>query len=391
MKNRGIRGTALLLVLVLALLTGCGNSGDTSQEISQTTSQETADSTEVQGSEEKTGRIIIDQLGREVEIPDEINRVVTDRILPFPSVYFLATGRDEDIVGMHPASKSAYEHSMLSVLAPGMQAAETGFASGEEINIEELLMLDPDLVFIRAESGLEGLYEEAGIRTVAIGTTGIADGDVLKTINSWIEMLGEIYDLEDRAQGIIDYGLQVENEITEKVQDLEEKPRAMMLFNHIDGQPVVSGSNFFGNYWLTTTGAIDVAEEEITGRAPVEMEQIYAWNPEIIYITNFTALQPEDFYNNEIQGQDWSQIHAVKNKRVYKIPMGIYRWFPPSGDAPLMLQWLAQHNQPDLFDYDMEEEIRSYYAAYYDYELSQEEIHAILNPVREGAAGGGGQ
>ncbi|SDZ20841.1 ABC transporter substrate-binding protein [Tindallia californiensis] len=383
----------LFLLLILALVTGCGRTGSGSEN--QSESELDLQNEQVEEVEndrgETSGRIIIDQLGREVEIPDEINRVVTDRILPFPSVYFLATGRDGDIVGMHPASKSAYEHSMLSVLAPGMQAAETGFASGEEINIEELLMLDPDLVFIRAESGLEGLYEEAGIRTVAIGTTGIADGDVLKTINSWIEMLGEIYDLEDRAQGIIDYGLQVENEITEKVQDLEEKPRAMMLFNHVEGKPLVSGANFFGNYWLTTTGAIDVAEEEITGRAPVEMEQIYDWNPEIIYITNFTALQPEDFYNNEIQGQDWSQIHAVKNKRVYKIPMGIYRWFPPSGDAPLMLQWLAQHNQPDLFDYDMEEEIRSYYAAYYDYELSQEEIHAILNPVREGAAGGGGQ
>ncbi|SFI21601.1 iron complex transport system substrate-binding protein [Tindallia magadiensis] len=391
MKKRGI--TIFLILMALVLITGCGSTGSNSENQAGTESISQSEQAEEASNEkeETSGRIIIDQLGREVEIPEEIHRVVTDRILPFPSVYFLATGRDEDIVGMHPASKSAYEHSMLSVLAPGMQAAETGFASGEEINIEELLMLDPDLVFIRAESGMEELYAEAGIRTVAIGTTGIADGDVMKTINSWIEILGEIYDLEDRAQEIIEYGLQVEAEITEKVEGLEEKPRAMMLFNHIDGQPVVSGSNFFGNYWLTTTGAIDVAEDDVNGRSPVEMEQIYTWNPEIIYITNFTELQPEDFYQNKIEGQDWSQIEAVKNERVYKIPMGIYRWFPPSGDAPLMLQWLAQHNHPEIFDYVIEEEIRNYYAAYYDYELSEEEISVILNPVREGAGGAGGR
>ena len=114
-------------------------------------------------------------------------------------------------------------------------------------------------------------------------------------------------------------------------------------------------------------------------------EQIYSWNPEIIYITNFTPVQPEDFYNNTIPGQDWSQVEAVKNKQVYKIPLGIYRWFPPSGDAPLMLKWLANHNQPDLFDYDMNNEIKSYYKDFYGYEVTDEDVEQILHPSSKAA------
>lgn len=47
-----------------------------------------------------------------------------------------------------------------------------------------------------------------------------------------------------------------------------------------------------------------------------------------------------------LQGQDWNQLKAVKNKQVYKVPLGIYRWYPPNGDAPLVLKWMAQHNHP---------------------------------------------
>ena len=33
---------------------------------------------------------------------------------------------------------------------------------------------------------------------------------------------------------------------------------------------------------------------------PVNMEQIYKYNPDIIFVTNFTQAQPEDLYNNTI-------------------------------------------------------------------------------------------
>ena len=48
------------------------------------------------------------------------------------------------------------------------------------------------------------------------------------------------------------------------------------------------------------------------------MEQIYEWDPDIIYITNFSPYQPEDLINNTIEGNDWSSVKAVKEGKVYK-------------------------------------------------------------------------
>ena len=32
--------------------------------------------------------------------------------------------------------------------------------------------------------------------------------------------------------------------------------------------------------------------------------------------------QPDDLYNNAIDGDDWSNVAAVKNQQVYKFPLG---------------------------------------------------------------------
>ena len=168
----------------------------------------------------------------------------------------------------------------------------------------------------------------------------------------------------------------------------DKKKKGLMIFTYADKGIVVSGKGFFGNHWLKATGAVDVAENDINIRGAVNMEQIYKWNPEIIYITNFTDVQPEDLYDNKIDGQDWSKVKAVQDKQVYKIPLGIYRWFPPCGDSPLMLKWLAQKNYPEIFnDFKIEDEIKKYYREFYDYKLTDDEVNKILNPSRAAAEG----
>ena len=77
----------------------------------------------------------------------------------------------------------------------------------------------------------------------------------------------------------------------------------------------------------------------------------------------------------------------MQNKKVYKEPLGTYRWLPPSGDAPLMAKWMAQTLHPDLFTYNMTEEIISYYKEFYQYDLTQEQAEGILEAVPEAAKG----
>ncbi|WP_079524401.1 ABC transporter substrate-binding protein [Solibacillus isronensis] len=333
-------------------------------------------------------KIVIDQAGTEVTIPAEVNSIVSGGILPYFHTWYVATNSAKEIVGMHPNSYNAAENSILSKMAPEILNADTSFVQNGEMNVKELMKINPDVFFeIATDEKSVEQARAAGINTVAIKAIDAAAAEPLATFNSWLKLTGEIASTTERADNFIEIGTDVQNEIYEKIDSLkaEEKPNVLMLYQLSEQAITVGGKNFFGNQWLNATGANDVAENDVTGRKDVNMEQIYNWNPEIIYITNFTEIQPEDLYNNTIPGQDWSEVEAVKNKQVYKIPLGIYRWFPPSGDAPLMLKWLANNNQPELFDYDMNAEIKSYYKDFYGYDVTDEEVEQILHPSSDAA------
>lgn len=333
-------------------------------------------------------KIVIDQNGTEVTIPQNVERVVTGGILPYFSTWFVATNSTKELVGIHPNSYNAAENSILAKISPDVLNASTEFVKNGEMNIEELMKINPDVYFeISTDEKSIKAAREAGINTVALKAIDAAAAEPLATFNSWLDITAQVADTTERADRFLEEGTKVQNEIYEKINGLTEqqKPEALMIYQLSDQAITVGGKNFFGNQWLNATGANDVAEDEVQGRKDVNMEQIYTWDPEIIYLTNFTEIQPEDIYNNTIPGQDWSELTAVKNKQVYKIPLGIYRWFPPSGDAPLMLKWLASKNQPELFDYDMNKEIRTYYKDFYEFDVTDEEITQILNPSSEAA------
>lgn len=383
---RKVSGFVLLGSLLSIVFSGCGQQANNNGETLAVLEEDTEDERE---ETESNTRKVVDHTGNEVEIPSEINRIVISSILPLPSVYCLFEGSAEKLVGMHPSSMAAAENSMLPKVVPNIVHVNTDFLQGDEINTEELLKLEPDVVFYSADN--TGDYEKlktAGIPCIGFSTSNW-DYDCVETFENWVILLGEVLQQQDKAEGIAQYGHEVYEEIQTVLAQAEniEKPRALILFNYGGGVIRTSGSSFFGQYWLDATGAINVAED-LVGSQEINMEQIYEWNPDIIYITNFSSYQPEDLYENAIEGDDWSSVKAVENKQVYKFPLGMYRWFPPASDTPLVLKWLAKKNQPELFEHiQIEDEVRNYYERFYGIELNDEEIEQIFNPAREAAGG----
>lgn len=363
----------LILAFVLSVFTGCGSG--------------TAGDADAEGDNTET-RIVVDHTGAEVEIPAEIDRVVITSITPLPSVYCLYRGSTDGLVGLSPSAMAAAENSFLTSVYPELTDITTEFYTGDEINLEELMALEPDVVFYRSANTAEKeMYENAGIPAVGFSVS-LADYNSVETYVGWIELLGQIYgDDGGKTAEMIELSRTVEADILERTATLADadKPRALILYQYDASTIKVSGSNFFGQYWLETTGAINVASE-LSGSPSVNMEQIYEWNPDMIFITNFSATNPEDLINNTIEGHDWSNVKAVQDGKVYKFPLGMYRWFPPSSDTPLALMWLAKQVQPELFaDIDMDQEIKDYFIKYYQVELTDEDIQIIYNPAREAA------
>lgn len=336
---------------------------------------------------EKATRVVVDHTGKEVRIPAKIERIVITGPWPLPSVYCLFEGAGDKLVGIHPGSMSAAKHSLLPRVAPGILKARTEFLKGDVLNSEELFELKPDVVFYRVEAAAHAKQLAlTGIPAVGF-STALSGFDTIKTFESWVHLLGEVLQQEDRASGIVEYGRRTYDEIQDALNGVKglKRPRALILFNYGEGNIKTSGSNFYGQYWLESTGAINVASE-LSGVADINMEQVYAWDPDIIYITNFSRHMPEDLYENAIPGHDWSTVRAVRERKVYKFPLGMYRWYPPASDTPLVLKWLAKKNQPELFaDVDMDAEVRAYYKRFYNLDLTDEDLRNIFNPAREAA------
>ncbi|MGN0335837.1 MAG: ABC transporter substrate-binding protein [Lachnospiraceae bacterium] len=342
-------------------------------------------------SEEESDTITItDHNGNVVEVPKNIERIVVGNILPMPSVLAVFFDSAEKIVGMPQPSMTAAQNSLLSELYPEILEAETGYINGPEMNIEELMKLDPDVVIYNAANASTAeQLEKAGIPGVAVSVNKW-DYDAIETLNQWIALLSEMFPENDRAKQTEQYSRQSYERVQERVADLSDEERAeiFFLFQYSDSAIATSGNHFFGQWWADAIGAVNVGQEiDKDNSVTVNMEQIYGWNPEHILITNFTTAQPEDLYQNTIGEYDWSVIDAVQNQKVDKMPLGMYRSYTCGVDTPVTLLWMAKTVYPDLFaDIDITEETKNYYKDVFGIELTDAQAESIFAPPSEASA-----
>ncbi len=382
---------SLILTGALAFsLVACGNANNNA-EVGSTSNQTAQAGVEAQTGETLVAetRHVVDHVGAEVDVPAQIDRVVVGNVLPLASVLSVYLGGAEKIVGLHPASMGAAQSGLLSEIYPEILEAETDFINGQEVNMEELLNLDPDVVIGVTEEQAKKI-REAGIPAVSVSTSKW-DYDVLETYNQWIDLFDQIFGESEVSDKVSAYSQEVYDSIQEKVSTIPdaEKKSVMILFNYDDESMTVSGPKFFGQFWCDASGAVNAAAEATaTGSIEITMEQVYDWNPDIIVITNFTSAQPEDLYNNAIGGDDWSTVKAVQEGQVYKMPLALYRTFTPGADTPVTLQWFAKTVYPELFaDVDINEVTKSYFNDFFNIELTDELVTDMYAPSRDSANG----
>lgn len=337
-------------------------------------------------------RTITDDMGRKVNVPDKVERVVVTNIFPYASVAAVYLGGAEKLVGIHPVSMSAAKNGLLSEIYPEILKADTSFMKGASLNIEGLMKLRPDVVFVNAGdvNNIKAI-ENAGMNAVAISASKW-DYNVLTTYEHWLGTLQSIFPerkTADKADAISKKTLAL---VQSRVKGLKEKDRkrVLFLFQYGDKRIVTSGKHFFGQYWCDAVGAKNVAEDvkADNANAIVSMEQIYAWNPDIVFVTNFTPAVPADIYSGKIH--DWSQVKAVKEKQVYKLPLGIYRSYTPSADTPMTLLWMAKTVYPELFkDINIQREVKHYYKDLYGINLTDAQVASIYEARAHRADGFG--
>lgn len=392
-----VRLIALGLVFVM-MLGACGSKGndkkvdikteesqnnekeDAPVDVSNEENKENAENTENTGTHK-----VVDHGGNEVEVPNEIKRVVIDQIpiLSTYTAYF--EGNAPYIVGFAGSFKDVISNTALKNIAPELLDADNTVYAQSDLNIEEIVKLNPDVIFYNAQNKQHAeMLKKSGIPAVGFATIGAqTPADPVERYKEWLRLLEDVFGEEGKMDKLIAAGEEITKEVEEKIKTVPEdkRPETMILWKYNNGIPMVSGKGSFGDFWLKRLGVKNVAGET-EGFAKTTFEQIYKWDPEIMFLDGpgLMDMIPSDVFENKVEGADFAPLKAVQNKKVYNTTLGMWNWFTPNPDAPLVLAWLAKNTYPEVFeDYKLDEKIREYYEKAYGYKVTDDELKGMLD------------
>ena len=376
-----------LIVFVLASLTACGNTKTDqnleSKEVAQTEKKE--ENTEDTKDENKKTRTITDHAGNKVEVPEKVERIVIDQI-PILSTYMAYHhGKAPYIVGYAGSLKQVISNTVLKDIAPELLDSQNTVQAQSDINIEEIMKLKPDVIFYNASN--KEHYEtlkKTGIPCVGFATVGTnGPADPIDRYTQWLKLLEDVFGESGKTDDFIKAGQDIVKDVEERISKIDDskKPTGVILWKYVEGVPMVAGKGVFGDFWLNRIGVKNLANET-KGFAKVSIEQFYQWDPDILYLDGpgLLDITTKDVFGNSVEGINFSNMKAVKDKKVYNTKLGMWNWFTPNPDGPLVLAWLAKSTYPEEFkDYDLEKMIKDYYKTWYSYELTDEQIEDMFD------------
>jgi iron complex transport system substrate-binding protein len=313
-----------------------------------------------------------DQEGREVTLAKPAERIVTIP-MPMASSVIAIDGRTGSLVGMNPVSKDAITEGILGKIFPEARDINDSVTDANFIpNVEELAAVDPDLVIQWGGRGgdLVDPITNAGLTTMLIlyGTEELTRG--------YMSMTAEALGKPERFVEHVAWRDKVMNEIEARTKDIPEgdRPKVLHFGRILNGMTASGSGNNYTDWYINLVGAQNAAAD-LDGSKPVNAEQVAAWDPDIITLNNFEpGLTVQAVYDDPVL----SLTSAARNHRVYRMPLGGYRWDPPNQESPLTWMWLANLVHPEIFEFDLRSEMKSAYKSLYDYELSEADIDSIL-------------
>ncbi len=346
--------TACLLALLL--VAGCAQNNPAGNEA---------------GRPEKQGAVTVtDFIGRQVAVPDNVERIGC--LYAFSGHVVAMLGRGGDIVAVVEGLK---RDVIMGELCPGIGEALVPASSGA-VNVEELLNARPDLVFIRSETaaneGEKAKLEKTGIPYLVVDYRNMKEQMYI------VEMIGQAVGEKERALKYNEYYQRCIDRVQERVQNipLDERVR---IYHSINEATRTDARDTLPADWTQVAGAINVSVNEelkfLEDKYFAGLEQILLWDPEVIIVNEAGVA---DYIMTNTQ---WSSLSAVKNNKVYQMPIGISRWgHPGSLETPLAILWTAKTLYPDLFsDIDLVAETKYFYREIFNYPISDQLVAQVLS------------
>ncbi|KYM71275.1 ABC transporter substrate-binding protein [Pantoea agglomerans] len=321
----------------------------------------------------QASRQITDQTGRQVTIPDRVDRIV---VLQHQTLNLLVQMNATDkIVGVMANWKLQLGDSYARLAPELNQKATLGDLT--HVDPEKLVALHPQVVFVTNYAPQEMIdsITALGIPVVAISLRHDEPGEKAKMnpsirdeemaydkgLREGITLIGEIINKPAEAKALITATDEGRKIVSDRLKDVpaEKRIRAYMA----NPELTTYGSGKYTGLMMLHAGAVNVAAATVKGFKTVSMEQIIAWDPQVIFV--------QDRYPsvvNEINSSpQWQAIDAVKNHRVWLMPDYAKAWGYPMPEAMGIGElWMAKKLYPQKFqDVDMNKLANKWYQRFY--------------------------
>jgi iron complex transport system substrate-binding protein len=248
-------------------------------------------------------------------------------------------------------------------------------------NVEEIIKRAPDVCFDLGTMDESYISEAERVQGLINTPVIMADGSLVKSGDT-LRYIGGLIHREERAEELASYCDDVVKEAQSIAARLSDDQKVRVYYAEggkgLNTDP--SGSEH--TEVLDLVGGMNVAQvgtESDYGMAPVSLEQVLAWDPEVILVASDPA-EESNVYEQITTGADWSTITAVKNHQVYQIPRGPFDWFdrPPCISRILGIRWLGNLLYPDLYQYDMGAEVTRFYKLFYQIDVTDAQLDELM-------------
>lgn len=328
-----------------------------------------------------------------VTLTDDLQKEVTfDKAPPRIVVAGRATTLLLDALYMFPEAKQsviAYEKRLqtsddfMPVIDP---AASEKAILQKDSSAEQIAPLNPDLVILKtymAET-LGKPLEEIGIKVIYL------DLETPDAFMNDIQLLGKIFGDSARAESVLQYyeGSLASIQTYTKTLDSTKNPKVLLIQYSNKGGTI--------NFSVPAIGWIQTSMVELAGGTPVwvdastagawnnvTLEQIAAWNPDVIFIIWYqgdAAPVAKDVSNDPI----WAQLKAVKDGHVYGFAGDFISWDQADSRWILGLTWLASRIHPEIFtEANIKESATIFYQTLYN--LTFDQVETNVYPLLKGS------
>lgn len=308
---------------------------------------------------------IVDTNGDEVTIPTEIDKVICRS--GNGTSFMVAMGYGDRLAG---TADYVVTNPWADVFYEGISDLPT---FGWSPSSEEVYAVEADLVML-ADPEVAGNLREDGISAICYKQYN--EKEILDSVRVLGELFGE--DAETYGEKWIEYYNNKDAIIEEALKDVKDEDK-LVVYN-IYGQSYkgvgrTSGGGSIDQFWVEEAGGIFSTADLPNDGPKITEEEAIKRNPDVIFIGGIysSVLEAEI-----LSSPEWSEVPAVKEGRIYNIPIGFTGWDFYGVEFPLLKLWAAQQMYPECFDIDMHAVTKDFYKEFYNIEFADEQIDYIL-------------